>query len=228
MTQPSEPATGTKPEKDQKQLLYFADPMCSWCWGFSPVISAIADTHGSKLPIRPMMGGLRPGTRETMSEQAKEEIRDHWDHVRRATGQEFDFDFFERDDFVYDTEPPCRAVVAARAHGADKGMAMLARLHRAFYAENRDITKTDVVMDLAVEQGLEREPFAELYQSDAAKNATEADFHVAHRLGIRGFPSLLAGTENEGFALVTTGYQPHESLAGPIAEWLELKTSTES
>jgi putative protein-disulfide isomerase len=26
---------------DQKHLVYFADPMCSWCYGFSPVIAAL-------------------------------------------------------------------------------------------------------------------------------------------------------------------------------------------
>jgi hypothetical protein len=28
--------------KSGRQLVYFADPMCSWCYGFSPVIAAIA------------------------------------------------------------------------------------------------------------------------------------------------------------------------------------------
>ena len=25
------------------QLVYFADPMCSWCYGFSPVITTLAE-----------------------------------------------------------------------------------------------------------------------------------------------------------------------------------------
>ncbi len=28
-------------------LVYVADPMCSWCWGFSPVIDAIRERFGS-------------------------------------------------------------------------------------------------------------------------------------------------------------------------------------
>ena len=40
-------------------LVYFADPMCSWCWGFSPVIEAISEQFGTSLPIRLIMGGLR-------------------------------------------------------------------------------------------------------------------------------------------------------------------------
>jgi len=215
----------SQPTPDQKQLLYFADPMCSWCWGFSPVIMALAETHGDRLPIRPMMGGLRPGADKPMNQSDKTEIRNHWEHVQTGTGQDFDFAFFERDGFVYDTEPACRAVVTARAHGATQGLAMLARLHRAFYAENQDITDADVVVKLAFEQGLDEKSFAETFGSDTAKEVTGADFDIAHRLGIRGFPTLLAGTQDDGFALVTNGYQPLEALAGPIAKWLEQETS---
>jgi len=95
-------------------LIYFADPMCSWCWGFAPVIEAIRQRFGDALPIRLMMGGLRPGTTKPLDEAGKRTIREHWEHVHEATGQPFDFRFFEREGFIYDTEPASRAVVVVR------------------------------------------------------------------------------------------------------------------
>ena len=50
----------------QPHLVYFADPMCSWCWGFAPVINAIRGRYGERLPVRLIVGGLRPGTTEPM------------------------------------------------------------------------------------------------------------------------------------------------------------------
>ena len=42
-------------DNDDKPILwYFADPMCSWCWGFSPVISEIKKSyhhHGKEAPL---------------------------------------------------------------------------------------------------------------------------------------------------------------------------------
>ena len=212
----------------QRQLLYFADPMCSWCWGFSPVIKAIAQAHGDRLQIRPMMGGLRPGTDKPMDQKSKDEIRAHWEHVQSGTGQEFNFTFFEREGFVYDTEPSCRAVVTARGYGVSMGLAVLARLHKAFYMENQDITDADTIISLAVEEGCDKDTFKETYTSDMAKQETEADFHIAQRFGVTGFPTLLAGNEDDGFALVTIGYQPLEALAEPIAEWLEADLADET
>lgn len=48
-------------------LLYIADPMCSWCWGFSPIIEKVRDHFGEALPMELLMGGLRPGTEEPMT-----------------------------------------------------------------------------------------------------------------------------------------------------------------
>ena len=89
----------------QPHLIYIADPMCSWCWGFAPTIESISQRFGESLPIRLMMGGLRPGTTKPLDQAGRRTIREHWEHVREASGQPFDFRFFEREDFVYDTEP---------------------------------------------------------------------------------------------------------------------------
>lgn len=44
-------------------LVYFADPTCSSCWGFSSVIEALSERFGPSLPIRLIMGDCVPGRR---------------------------------------------------------------------------------------------------------------------------------------------------------------------
>jgi putative protein-disulfide isomerase len=129
-------------------LVYFADPMCSWCWGFSPVIDAIRDRFGSDLPIRLITGGLRPGTTKPMDEAARRTTREHWEHVHDASGQPFDFTFFEREGYVYDTEPSARAVVVVRKISMDRALDLLKRIQLAFYAYNRDVTDEIVLAEL--------------------------------------------------------------------------------
>ena len=97
-----------------RHLIYFADPMCSWCWGFSTVIDHILHSFSGRLAVRLVMGGLRPGVSEPMSDDDKVRTRLHWEQVETASGQTFNFDFFQRKAFVNNTEPACRAVVAAR------------------------------------------------------------------------------------------------------------------
>lgn len=203
-------------------LIYFADPMCSWCWGFSPVIAAITERFGPALPIRLVLGGLRPGTTDPMSAADRQDVRGHWEHVHEASGQPFDFGFFDRERFVYDTEPASRAVMVLRRRGMETGLAALRRMQAAFYAENRDVTDTDTLAALAGEFGLDAETFREEFASEAAVRETWADFAFAQNAGIRGFPAMVAGTgEDNRYALVTNGFQPAERIVPALGQWLK-------
>ena len=62
-------------QSSERHLLYFADPMCSWCYGFSPVISALADEFQDRLSLRVVMGGLRAGNTQAMRPQDRDYIR---------------------------------------------------------------------------------------------------------------------------------------------------------
>ncbi len=150
--------------------------MCSWCRGFSPVVEAIDQRFGARLPVHVVLGGLRPGNRAAMDALEREEIRHHWTHIREALGQPFDFSFFERSDFVYDTEPASRAVVVMRRRSAADGLAGSRRTQRAFYAENRDVTDPQVLCALAGELGFDVERFRADFDADDAIRETRSDF----------------------------------------------------
>ena len=203
-----------------RNLVYFADPMCSWCYGFGPVIATLAERFGDRLGLQVVMGGLRAGNTEPMTQKDKDYVRGAWGKVSEATGQPFDPSFFDRDTFVYDTEPACRAVVTARRLQPAMALPMLARVARAFYAEARDVTAPDELVAVAEEAGFDRATFAAAFASPEVQNATFRDFLTAQELGIRGFPTLIAGSEDTGYALVTNGYRPLEDLADPIERWL--------
>lgn len=208
----------TIPQPDtRKHLVYFADPMCSWCWGFAPVVAGLSAHFRERLPIALMMGGLRPGNRKAMTEQDKAYVRDHWTHVHKASGQPFDFAFFDRDHFVYDTEPACRAIVAMRRIDPDRTLDYLARVQRAFYAEGRDVTRPEVLADLAAEEGLDREVFLAAHASQAARDAVRQDFAATQQTGVTGFPTLAAGYPGRRYFLVTAGF----ARAAEIADRLD-------
>ena len=203
-------------------LIYFADPMCSWCYGFSPVLDDIRRAFGRSLPIRVVMGGLRPGTEIPMTEAAKLEIAGHWRHVHDATGLPFDPAGMSREGFIYDTDPAARAVVVMRRDGEELAAAFLARVQRAFYAEGRDVTSAAVLADLAVELGAEREGFLEQLASQEAKEETWRDYGISQRAGVTGFPTLVAGPNAEGvYGVVTRGFAPGERVLAVLKDWME-------
>jgi putative protein-disulfide isomerase len=204
----------------QTRLVYFADPMCSWCYGFSPVIAALAERFEDRLPLDLVMGGLRAGNTEPMRAEDKDYIRSAWTRVGAASGQPFDFSFFDREGFLYDTEPACRAVVTARRLLPRMALPFMARIQQAFYAENRDMTATEEIAGVAEEAGFDRAAFNAAFDAAETRNETFRDFLTAQSLGIHGFPTLIAGSEEKGYALLTNGYRPLEDLAEPLERWL--------
>jgi putative protein-disulfide isomerase len=206
-------------------LIYIADPMCSWCWGFSPVISGLAERFGERAPIQLLMGGLRPYTVEPLSAEDSAMIREHWGHVAERTGQPFDFAFFDRPTFVYDTEPASRAVITARNLRPGTEVGFLKAVQHAFYAGNQDITDEAVLTGIAEADGFDGPEFAEALASEAAREATRRDFAVSQQAGIRGFPTLLAGEPPTGYTIVTHGYQPLATLAELLDQWLTRQTA---
>ena len=88
----------------------------------------------------------------------------------------------------------------------------LKRLHRAFYAENRDITDAQVLADLAVELGHDRQSFEEAFEAADIIKATQGGFEFSRNAGIGGFPTMVAGSEDNGYRLLTTGYRPWSDI----------------
>lgn len=192
-------------------LIYVMDPMCSWCYGFAPVVKRLVEEQEGKMQFKLVMGGLRPGTEKPLEPQMKETIRHHWEDVEKITQQPFDYTFFEREDFVYDTEPACRAAVTMRYLAPEKELEMAEAVQSAFYAKNNDVTKPEVLASIAYRLGVEEEAFLEKFNSDEMKEKTQQDFTIARHLQATAFPSLylLNGTS---IHLISRGYRPYDGM----------------
>ena len=172
------------------ELLYAANPMCSWCWGFAPAIRAVRE-RWPDLKLTVVTGRLGHG-RGAMRDADKAEVRQHWEHVRARSGQPFDFGFFEREGFVYDTEPPCRALILVRGTYPALAEPFLHRLQERFYALGEDVTDADLLADAAAEFGLDRGDFARHFAGDAARAASLDEWRATAGIGVTGYPTLLA------------------------------------
>lgn len=193
------------------ELLYFANPMCSWCWGFAPVIEGVARDY----PVTLALGSLGHG-RGPMRPQDKAYVREHWEHVTQLTGQPFDFAFFDREGFVYDTEPAARAVAVVRSQRPELTLPYFHALQRAFYAENRDVSDPGELRQLAQGVGAHGDAFAEALAESDAREAVAAEFKQTARLGVTGYPTLLALSQGQAH-VVTIGYRPVEDVQAALA-----------
>lgn len=146
-------------------------------------------------------------------------IRHHWEEVEAKTGQPFDYARFDDENFVYDTEPGCRAVVAARELDSDKALDMYETLQRAFYAEGLDITKPEVLIEAAEHVGYDRAQFETALTSAQTRALALYDFKRARAFGVTGFPTLMCAEDGQ-FAALALGYRPYALIRELLQEWL--------
>lgn len=197
-------------------LLYIADPLCSWCYGFGPELAKLVARHpGARVDL--LMGGLRPYNREPMSEVFRSMLLEHWNHVAKASGLPFSRTAIDLPGFIYDTEPACRAVVAARTLDAPRALPFMKAVQAAFYRDGRDATDDTVLADIAAESGYERRAFATAIESGPMREATRDDFARSQSMGVGGFPTV-ALVRDAQLYLVTSGYATDDVLDYRIAE----------
>lgn len=207
------------------KLYYFADPMCSWCYGFAPVIDRIRREYADRFDIRLVMGGLRPGKlAQQMTPAIGRVIRHHWREVAKMTAQKFDETFFDRENFNYDTEPASKAVIVMEQLAGEHAYDYYHEVQSAFYSRNQDVTAPAVLAEIAEKYGVAAEVFLQTYHSEAAHRETWDQFQFSAQLGIRGFPALVAEI-NQQFYLVTRGWQPYEQIQAAIEQVLKTATT---
>lgn len=201
------------------ELIYVGDPMCSWCWGFAPEIDRLQILRPD-LPLRVVVGGLRPGpAAEPMTDRMAEFLFRHWEEVERRSGQSFDATLLERRDWVYDTETPCRAVVAARTVDTSHAWPVFRRLQRAFYAEGRLVTDPGAYPGVLADVDIAGAAFMRVFEGDDSLRLTWDDFATSRRWGVTGFPTLILRTGQTG-QVVAAGYTTADRLDRAIGELL--------
>jgi len=198
------------------KLIYIGDPMCSWCYGFSPEISRVKNLMSEDVDFELVMGGLRPGGTETM-ENLKDFLKSHWVEISEITGQEFKYEILEQTEFVYDTEPACRAVVVAREmEGVDKAFTFFKKVQQSFYAENENTGSLNTYLKIAKDLEMDLADFEKRFNSEEAMTATKNDFGYSGSMGINSFPTLVF-QKGEEYHLISRGFAKSDEILAAIA-----------
>jgi len=181
--------------------------MCSWCWGFAPIIEELQSTFSGSYTFSLVLGGLRTKGEMSWSETSRDYLRSHWRQVSLRTGQQFSERLFEKEYFDYDTYPACKAVVTVRElFGMQNAFAYLYAVQEAFYTRGEEITNVNVLSDLLSGLNLESRAFKTFFESERAQLLMEHDFAKARSMGANAFPSVVI-IDEAGHMVCQKGYR---------------------
>ncbi|MFZ3118371.1 MAG: DsbA family protein [Variovorax sp.] len=180
-------------------LHYLFDPLCGWCYGATPAISALSSEPGITVELRPT--GLFSGAgARAMDDGFAAFAWTNDQRIEQRTGQRFTERYRQQvlgdRRQPFDSGPATLALTAVSLTDPARELETLKAIQRARYVDGKDVTSPTLLAELLEGLGL----------SQAATRLAEPDSHLhatrqarvgqgqalMRELGARGVPTLIA------------------------------------
>jgi putative protein-disulfide isomerase len=198
-------------------LYYVHDPMCSWCWGFRPVLSELLASLPPDIRVHRLLGGLAPDSDQPMPRGMQERLQDTWRRIQqRIPGTEFNFAFWQQSRPRRSTYPACRAVIAARTLSQELEEPMILAIQQAYYTRALNPSDEETLLQLAAELGLPLEGFKRLLGDEGTERQLQQEIALARSMGADSFPSLVLQTGEHSRWPIAVDYNDASSMLDNI------------
>jgi predicted DsbA family dithiol-disulfide isomerase len=209
---------------------YYSDLLCIWAWIAQPRLDEMRSQYGEQLTIRHRYVDIfgdshRKITRQWGGEKGYENFSDHV----LAAGEKFEHcnlhpDIWRRVRPVSSMQAQVfvKAVQLAAGSAAGERAALLAR--RAFFCDARDISRREVLFEIAEEAELDLTALRQVLGDGSAMAELSNDLRSAGEQGVKGSPTWVL---NEG-RQVLYGNVGYRILSANIEELLRYPRSEAS
>lgn len=201
-------------------ILYFFDPLCGWCYGFSPVMEAFHQRYADRLDFEVIAGGMVRGDRVGPIGEVAGYIHQAYKTVEERTGVRFGQGFLEGilqpGTEVFSSVPGAIALAVFKQFRHADAVPFAGAMQRAIYDQGMAPTDVQGYGKLAAPFGWEEEAFVAHMNQPAAKEAAEEGFQQTGAIGVQGFPTVIYFNDTGKVAVLTQGYIPLESLEAEL------------
>jgi putative protein-disulfide isomerase len=206
------------------ELRYFFDPLCGWCYGFSPVLKRLYDELKDEVDFVAHPGGMVVGERVGPLGEKASYIKGAIPRLEEMTGVRFGPEYrrvVEDGTRVQTSVPPSRALVVLSRHDGHDGRTVpfAHDLLDAGFHHGHDLADPAVLLEIAARYGLDEPTFLTAFTDPDTAAYTQAGFTAATQVGVTGFPTLVLRRGNQGY-LVARGWAPYEQVKAAIDQAL--------
>ena len=214
---------------DSVEMIFYTDPLCCWSWAMEPDWQQLRQEYGGVLRVSYKMGGLIPSwqhfqdTANAISRPSQ--MGPEWMQAASLTGAKINNQIWINDPPA-SSYPACIAVKSAQLQSESLAEAYLHMLWEAVMVENKNIARTEVLLELAEWLSM-RYPDFNLFQfkndllGEKGKEEFRKDLQEAKYLNINRFPTLII-KYNGRPSVMLTGYQSYGTLRTVIGSGIGL------
>lgn len=207
---------------DKPLLIYCYDAYCGWCYGFSPVISAIADAYKDKLEVEVLSGGMILPEKPVHIRVSAGYILNAYQQVEELTGIKFGEDYLwhirnpEESDWYPNSEKPSIALCIFKEYYPERAVEFASDLQYSLHYEGRDLTDNEAYRHLLEKYSIQTEVFYEKLASEAYRDMAYYEFSLVKQLHVNGYPTVFIQTGETKFHMVARGYTAYEALCSRL------------
>ena len=203
-------------------IYYVYDPLCSWCYGFSPVIKKIKSAYKDQFDFQVISGGMQSGERNQPVSAIRDYLKGAYKNVTERTGVEFGekfMDVLEDGIRMLDSIPPSIALSIVKDLKPEEALSFAATIQEAIYFDGIDWNTVEAYIPYLKAYDIDTDEFKRNFEDPIYKEKTLEDFKLAANFGVTGFPSVIL-KKDEKYYLLAQGYVPFEQLDAAVEQVL--------
>jgi len=178
------------------ELVLHGDLLDPWCWIAERRITAAAEElHGLFMPVTHAPLPRRWEACAPSRAERRGLARELQRAAKEPGAPPFSTELWTAASGPFTSAPPHVAIAAARLQGAAHADALREALRGAALLSGVDVTRPDVIVEIAARAGLDLSRFVPAFHAPATERTLRAEVEDACALGVRGGPSLVVGED---------------------------------
>ncbi len=215
-------------------IYYIQDPLCSWCYGFQPVLNELYQSFKDKLEFKVLSGGLFQNQKSSASADFRSYMDNNYTDVVKSTGIKFGIGFtqhtFRSSSAEFISDYPSLAITVFKSFDTPFNLRYTLDVQNAIFFEGIEPNDVKHFAYLALSYGVNTSEFVSRYESSDFLHHTYEEYFLTAKLGVTKFPSLLI-QHNEKLQTLNSGFTSLQELYSKISEilpWPEFSPSKAS
>jgi predicted DsbA family dithiol-disulfide isomerase len=199
------------------------DVLDPWCWlAERRLVIAAEELHGRFRALEHAPLPRRWERRAPTAAERRYRARELRRAAREPDAPPFSAELWTGDAAgPHSSAPALVAIAAARLQGRPAEQALREALREAALVSGIDVSRTDVIMEVAARAGLDLARFVPAFEAPGTERALLADVEAAQELGVRSGPALVIDDD-----WLVTGLRPLRDYRVLLKRYLSLRAGS--
>jgi len=197
------------------------DPLCGWSYANSANFVKFYKEYKDEYDFEILVGGIKLGEEcTTGGPDMLEYIKRKGRRITQLSGAKFSDEYFSNlasnEEYVFDSFPSSIAIVTVKYLNNEAAILYADELQRTQFEEGKDNNCENVLADIAMKFGINRNEFLEMYRSERAMDLTLEDFVRVREIGVDSFPVMYLQSGDD-IKLLAKGYLTMNEMEKSLA-----------